>query len=336
MNKLIYRVNTNIREYFLLKKDEKILVAVSGGQDSISLLHILIQLKNNWNWSIGVIYCDHQIRFDSYQNSYHMASIVQNLNLKYYQAITPYKLLTEEKARAWRYKVLTEIALAENYTSLIIAHTASDRIETFLLNLFRGAGLQGVKGICWKKKLNENFFLIRPLLNLTRKEIYDYVKKNNLPIWPDTTNQSLIFKRNKIRKKLLPFLRKNFNLNIDKALLQFSEISYQDDLFLKKISMMSINNLCSSTSKKIQLNTLFLHSLPLSIQRRIIKYIFQNYLSIILTFSDIEKVRCSSLNKKQIISFFLKKKVFVSIHSKFVNIYHLKWDARDSNPELVG
>jgi len=323
MDKLIYRVNTNIRERFLLKKNEKILVALSGGQDSIFLLQTIIFLKKNWNWTIGVIYCDHQIRLDSYQNSHHIAAVVQKLNFKYYQAITPYELSTEEKARVWRYKVFSEIALAENYTSLVIAHTGSDRIETFLFNLFRGTGLQGLRGMCWKRKLNKKALLIRPLLNLTRKEIFDYVKKSHLPVWPDPTNQSLVFKRNKIRRILLPLLRKNFNLNIDKALLQFSEISYQEDLFLKKVSIMSMNKLCSCTSKVIQLNSLFLHSLPLSIQRRIIKYVFQKYLEIILTFSETEKVRCCSLNKNKIISFFLRKKIFVSIHSKYFNIYHV-------------
>ena len=128
-------------------------MATSGGQDSVSLLFLLKKLQHKWFWKIGVVHCDHQWSGSSRQQAAHVAQIASYLEFDYYQAVATRDVSGETSARAWRYQALHRIARSHGYSAIVTAHTSSDRIETLLLNLFRGTGLHGLLSLTWKRPI---------------------------------------------------------------------------------------------------------------------------------------------------------------------------------------
>jgi tRNA(Ile)-lysidine synthase len=336
LDKTLYKLNENIRNRHLLTPNSHILIAISGGQDSIVLLFLLNILQKKWNWKIGIVYCDHQTRLDSCQNARHMCAIAEELNLNYYHLVSTKQIVTEEQARSWRYKALKKIAHEYYYTILITAHTASDRSETIFFNLLRGTGTSGLKGLSWRRKIDSQLVLIRPLLNFTRREVTKILKQECLPLWPDYTNKCFSFSRNRLRNSIFPLLRRFFNPNMEKSLLQFAELISEEDSFLNIVVERILPKISFVYKKNRALNLTLLHSCPLSIQRRILRKFFLHEHDLILNFNEIEKIRLVSLNQKKVLSLFLQKRVMVKIKTGLLITKKMNWDARDSNPELVG
>ncbi|CAM6102356.1 unnamed protein product [Calypogeia fissa] len=110
-----------------------------GGQDSVCVMHLLVKLQSRWGWKIGIAHCDHQWSSSTRQQGAHVAQMAQGLGLDYYQALTVEAVPGEGVTRTWRYSVLLRIAVSHGYEAIVTAHTASDRIETSLFNIFRGS-----------------------------------------------------------------------------------------------------------------------------------------------------------------------------------------------------
>ena len=143
----------------LLKSNQSMILAISGGQDSISLLFIFIQLKNQWNWKLSIIYCNHLWQKDSFYTMLHLFKLSYLLNVPLYLAVTLQKVLTEQKARNWRSLTFQRITGFYLFSVIVTGHSKSDRIETGFFNLFRGSGTQGVGSLNWTKvKIKDNFF----------------------------------------------------------------------------------------------------------------------------------------------------------------------------------
>jgi tRNA(Ile)-lysidine synthetase-like protein len=150
---LLYKINNLITERNLLQPNQRILIAVSGGQDSICILRILFQLKIKWNWKLGIIHCDHRWTSISKYQAEHVACLAVNLQINYHEGIAIESVQKEGRARIWRYNIIQTIAISYNYSAIITGHNASDRIETLLYNLTRGSGLHGLQAIKWKRYL---------------------------------------------------------------------------------------------------------------------------------------------------------------------------------------
>lgn len=320
------RLSRTIREQSLFRPGEKILVAVSGGQDSVCLLHMLEGLREQWGWGLGVVHCDHKWSSSSRKQGGHVAQIATSLGVKYYQAVTTSPVPGEGLARTWRYGVLQRIALRHGYTAIVTAHTASDRVETLLYNLFRGSGLHGLQSLTWKRILSPSVSLsrraaftptgivsgiatledgireleggsevalVRPLLGFTRTELREYCDRLGLPLWPDPSNMSLEIDRNRIRHELLPYLRENFNDSVDKSLARCAEILHAEQQYL--------DNVCDSIVKKAEtrdadgskLDIVILQSLPVALQRRVLKQFVENFTGRSLGFDHVERLRAS-------------------------------------------
>ena len=143
----------------ILKSNQSMILAISGGQDSISLLFIFIQLKNQWNWKLSIIYCNHLWQKDSFYTMLHLFKLSYLLNVPLYLAVTLQKVLTEQKARNWRSLTFQRITGFYLFSVIITGHSKSDRIETGFFNLFRGSGTQGVGSLNWTKvKIKDYFF----------------------------------------------------------------------------------------------------------------------------------------------------------------------------------
>ncbi|MDP8933091.1 MAG: tRNA lysidine(34) synthetase TilS [Cyanobacteriota bacterium] len=137
----------------ILPSHQRLLVAVSGGQDSLCLIKLLLDLQPKWGWNLAIAHCDHRWRSDSEASANHVEQLAKNWGISYYLETASDIPKTEAAARQWRYQALTEIAIAHNYPYIVTGHTASDRAETLLYNLIRGSGADGLSALTWTRPL---------------------------------------------------------------------------------------------------------------------------------------------------------------------------------------
>ncbi len=222
--KLKNKVKDTISQYSLIKKRGKVLLAVSGGPDSVVMTHMLNKLKSELDFDMALAYFHHGIRKESDKEQSYVKSIATDFKINFYTEKADIPLIAkrekrslEDVARRERYKFLVDIVKKENFSSIAVAHNSDDQAETLLQRFIRGAGLKGFKGIAFKMDMN-GVDVIRPLLSSSRKEIEDYLKKNKISPCIDKSNFDTKFNRNKVRHELLPYIEKEFNSNIKELL----------------------------------------------------------------------------------------------------------------------
>jgi len=232
------RVRDFIREHHLISGRQKLLIAVSGGPDSVCLLHILVELQKELGIGLHIAHLNHQLRgAESEADAQYVAELAQQLHLpatieardvKGYQARQRVSL--EEAAREVRYGFLAQAAGAIGADRVAAGHTADDHIETILMHLIRGTGTRGLRGLQpishWPSPDN-NLTIVRPLLAVNREETVSYCQHHQLKPRTDTTNRSLSPLRNRIRQQLLPLLR-SYNPRIAEALIRTARIAGDD------------------------------------------------------------------------------------------------------------
>jgi tRNA(Ile)-lysidine synthase len=240
------KIHRTIRSRHLFERNQHLLVAVSGGQDSLCLIKLLLDLQPKWGWKLGIVHCDHRWRTDSQANARHIENLAKNWGISFYLETIETRVETrvetrdlaslqsEAAAREWRYKVLSAIAQQHNYKCVVTGHTASDRAETLIYNLIRGTGADGLQALAWQRSLVDGIMLVRPLLEITRTETGQFCQDFQLPIWEDSTNQDLKYARNRIRQELIPYLCEKFNLQVESALAQTAELLQADVEYLEK------------------------------------------------------------------------------------------------------
>ncbi|MBD2094852.1 tRNA lysidine(34) synthetase TilS [Trichocoleus sp. FACHB-591] len=282
------KVHQTLRSRQLLPRQRRLLIAVSGGQDSLCLAKLLLDLQPKWNWQVAIAHCDHRWRTDSEANATHVQQLAQSWQVEFYQRTATQALPSEAAARTWRYQALTELAQAHDYHYLVTGHTASDRAETLLYNLMRGSGADGLQALTWQRALSPEIMLVRPLLNLTRPETAQFCQVFNLPVWEDSTNQDLKYARNRIRQELLPYLQQHFNPQVEKALAQATELLQADVEYLEQAA----TELHQQAQHPAQpgLNRLVLQPAPLALQRRVVRQFLQTALTSEINFEQIEKL----------------------------------------------
>jgi tRNA(Ile)-lysidine synthase len=227
-----------------LVSGKKLVVAVSGGPDSVCLLHILARLQKRLKVSLHIAHLNHQLRgAESEADAKYVSALSHQLGIpatiegrevKGYQA--EHRLSLEEAAREVRYGFLAEVAKTIGTNLVAVGHTRDDHIETILLHLIRGTGTRGLRGLQpyteWKSKTGSTI-VIRPLLEISHEEAEDYCRSHKLKPRTDATNISLSPLRNRVRHQLLPLL-KNYNPGIAQALLRTAQIASDDIDFLDK------------------------------------------------------------------------------------------------------
>jgi len=198
----------------LIPKGSNILISVSGGQDSLTLLTLINDLKKLHNWSISVWHGDHQWHEKSSIYALELKSYCEGKNIAFYfDKANKENIFSEEKAREWRYKKLCERAKTllnnnqqQKHIYLLTGHTSSDNAETFILNLSRGSNFTGLSNIESKRLIENQIFLIRPILIFSREDTKQFCNYMKIPVWEDPTNSDLKLKRNLVRKKIIPTL----------------------------------------------------------------------------------------------------------------------------------
>lgn len=232
-------VEQTLRSHGMILPSDAVLTAVSGGPDSVALLHILHSLAPSLSIRLGVAHLNHQLRgAESERDAYFVESLAKKLDLPYHGGnmdVSEYrrsqKLSPEEAGRLLRYSFFDTIAKQYGYNRIATAHHADDNAELVLMHLIRGSGPAGFSGI---PPVREGR-IIRPLIRLYRFDIMEYMKQNRLDYVTDASNQELKYLRNRIRHRLIPELSKAYNPSIRKHLNRFAEIIRDEDQFMEGI-----------------------------------------------------------------------------------------------------
>lgn len=226
---------------FDLADEAGVVVAVSGGRDSVALLHGLVTMNqiHQMRLHLVVAHMNHQARgAESDKDSAFVAQLSDQLGVTCVcevadvaQMANDEHLSLEQIGRRERYRFLVEVAIAHHCRHVAFAHHADDNVETILHRILRGTGLRGLAGIPATRPLNHDppIRLMRPLLTVRRAQIDELLQANHLRFRDDPSNQQQHFTRNKIRHNLLPMLRQNFNPKVDDSLLRLAKLARGTD-----------------------------------------------------------------------------------------------------------
>lgn len=240
INMLKEQVLNTIKKYDLINENDKIICGVSGGPDSICMLDILKDLKEEFKFELIVCHVNHLIREDAISDEEYVVNYCKVNNIKYYVKRIDVKKYadnnkqgTEEAGRNVRYEFFEEILQKEGANKIAIAHNKNDKIETIIMNMLRGSGISGLKGIEPKR---ENKY-IRPLIETERTSIEEYCEEKNLRPRIDKTNFINDCTRNKIRNVVIPYIKNEFNPNIINTMDRLSSIIEEENRYLEKITI---------------------------------------------------------------------------------------------------
>lgn len=196
----------------MFQRGERVVVAVSGGPDSVCLLHLLLELSPQWDLSLRVAHLNHGLRPEADGEEEFVRRLAKDLSLPFSSRKVKVKEMLrrgeslEEGARRIRYEFLKEVAEEVGARKIALGHTADDLVETVLFNIARGSGLEGLRGIPPLRREGE-FVFVRPLISIWREEIEAYLKGRGLEYVIDPSNLLPVFSRNKIRLEVMPLLQ---------------------------------------------------------------------------------------------------------------------------------
>ncbi|WP_302654466.1 tRNA lysidine(34) synthetase TilS [uncultured Clostridium sp.] len=276
---MIKKVKYFIIDNNMIKAEEKILVALSGGPDSVCLLHILYSLKEKLNIKLGAIHINHMLRGEeALKDERYVNDICEKLRIDcYIERIDINKVASENSislemaGREERYKAFQKIKEKYGYDKVAVAHNANDQAETILMRMMRGTGLEGLVGI---KAVREGG-IIRPILCLNRSEIESYCAENHLMPRIDKSNMERIYSRNKVRLDILPYMKENFNKDIIDTLNRMALILSKDNEYIEEQSNKCYEEYCKCTNHKIVIEQNLFVKEKEAIVTRVIKRAFK-------------------------------------------------------------
>lgn len=257
---MVSKFQNHIISRFPFLAEKKLFLAVSGGLDSMVLLHLMKQLP----YEIAVLHCNFQLRgLESFGDQEFIQNYCDQNNIPIFTThfdtkafAEDYKLSTQVAARELRYSWFYEQLEEQNFDYILTAHHADDNLETFIINLTRGTGLEGLTGIP-----EQNDKVIRPLLPFSREEILNYAKENNIEWREDSSNASNKYLRNKIRHDLVPIL-KEINPNFLHAFQKTQSYLQESKEMVEDASIMIYQQVAKEMGEDIHFDLLQLKKLP--------------------------------------------------------------------------
>ena len=273
------KILETIKKYNMIENGEKVVLAVSGGPDSICMLDILNDIKNDEdidiNFEIVVAHVNHMIRKEAEEDEKYVKKYCQEKQIEFYsKSIDVQKMANnnkigiEEAGRNVRYDFFDEILERTNAQKIAIAHNKNDNVETVLMHIIRGSGINGLKGIEPKRGK-----YIRPLIECERNEIEEYCAQKNLQPRIDKTNFENEYTRNKVRNLLIPYIQKEFNPNLIKTIDRLSNLVAEEENYMdRQVEKAYKEMLISEKEKEIQLDLKTFNIQEKVIKSRIILY----------------------------------------------------------------
>lgn len=248
------QVLQTIYKYNMIDKGDKILAAVSGGADSVCMLHILNRLKSDLGFELACAHVNHGLRSEAADSDEKFVkNLCKKLGIKCYTKHEDVGALAkechmtvEEAGRKVRYDFFAELKEKYCFCKVATAHNKNDNAETVLMRIIRGTGIDGLSGILYKRDDG----IIRPILDVTRAEIEEYCKIYNLEYCIDATNFDNDYTRNKIRNQLIPFIEREFNENVSNSLVRLANSAEEDSNFIKGYASRLYSRLGSPLPRK--------------------------------------------------------------------------------------
>ena len=254
---MLDKVINYIKENKIIQQDDRILVALSGGPDSVCLLHMLYRIKDKFNLKLGAIHINHMLRGEEAdKDENYIIDLCEQMGIKHYVKRINIEYIAKETnvsletaGRNERYKAFEEIKIKDKYNKIAVAHNANDQAETILMRIMRGTGLEGLTGI----KPQREGGIIRPILCLNRQEIEDYCEYNGLNPRIDASNYDRHYSRNRVRLDILPYMRDNFNKDIIDTLNRMTLLLQKDNEFIEEYSKKCYNMYCKKHNNKLEI-----------------------------------------------------------------------------------
>ena len=250
-----------IEKQDLIRQGDKVLVALSGGPDSVALLSLLYELKDKLEIKLGAAHVNHGLRGESADaDEAYARKICAEYDIEFYSKnVDIHKISIEEgiscemAGREVRYNFFSELVNKKGYNKVAIAHNANDQAETLLMRIMRGTGLEGLEGI--KPKRDDIY--IRPILCLSRPEIEKYCEEKELSPRIDESNLENIYSRNKVRLEMIPYIEKNFNTDIVNTLNRFANLIKVDNEYILKETNKKISEFLQIGSNNVTIDKKF-------------------------------------------------------------------------------
>ena len=297
------KVLETIKKNNLIEKNDRIVLGVSGGPDSITMLYILNKLSKTLNFEIFVAHINHGIRKEAIDDEKYVEEWCKKLGVNFFvlhskveEIAKIQKLGVEEAGRKVRYDFFNEILKKVDANKIAIAHNKNDNCETIIMNIMRGSGSKGLCGIDSKQGN-----IIRPLIEVSREEIEEFCEKEKLDPKIDKTNFENEYTRNKIRNQVIPYIKKEFNPNIVNSLERLSEIMREQEEYISEEAKKQYKNILINEIKfdENDYNIIILdlkkfNDLPKVIEKKIILETIQKLFG---TIKKIEKIHLEDIIK---------------------------------------
>jgi tRNA(Ile)-lysidine synthase len=297
--KLESKVLDFIQRYSLISRKELVVVGVSGGADSVCLLHVLAKWRKGLGIKLHIAHLNHQLRgVESEADAEYVSNLAGSLGIPITvdrQDVAAYRVerncSIEEAARELRYAFLARVAREVGANRIAVGHTRDDQVETILMHILRGTGITGLCGLApcsplaydsqgmslratcpprLGRRERSNLLVIRPLLDITREETASYCQEHQLEPRIDSSNLSPSFFRNRLRLHLLPLLRQ-YNPSVDQALLRLADIAKEDNAFIEQQASEVWDEVARQENNTIYLDKKKVAGLPIALQRHLLR-----------------------------------------------------------------
>ncbi len=306
----------------LFKKYDRLLLAISGGIDSMVMLHNIYELKESMSLDIVVAHVDHNKRDTSKSDREFVEETCKKLNLPFYSKVLEYNKETEnfhDYARTLRYEFFYNVSRQNSIKKILLAHNKNDNAETILMRLARGSSLEGYRGILEKTKYRE-MTILRPMLNVSREEIIKYQEENNIRYREDESNLQDKYTRNRYRHHIFPMIAKENPKYLDK----FSQFSEYLDLaydFIYKEALKYIQSEVKKDKNRYIINTGTFKKLDKIVQIEVAKRVvnIQSDNSIELSYQNLNQIVEAIHNKKPHVELDLAQNLF--LYKSYEKVY---------------
>ncbi len=300
---LLAKVKQTINKHSLIEKGDRVLLGISGGPDSVALLHLLFRLKKGLKFSLFLCHLNHGLRKEAGEDARFVKELASSLSLPITLTKRDLSKLKkssiEEKAREVRYRFFSTVAKKYRVNKIALGHNLDDQAETILLRIIRGTGLLGLGGMRIKRPLKDNpeVQIIRPLLSVSREEILDYLKERKIFFVTDSSNISPVYLRNRIRLELLPLLSE-YNPKVKESLAKLGVACQEDFAFIEKTAVSFLPKILKRKEQKLTIKIKEFLKTPPSLQKEILRVAIRFLSKKPLSFSAIESLQ-SLINREK-------------------------------------